>query len=36
MAYNFKEVEKNGKINGKKKEHLMPKMIIQIKRNGMD
>ena len=22
MAYNFKEIEKNGKINGMKKRHL--------------
>lgn len=35
MAYNFKEIEKNGKINGKKKEHLMLAMITQRK-NGMD
>ena len=34
MAYDFKTVEKNGKINGTQKVLLMLKMIIQ-KRNGM-
>ncbi len=28
MAYNFKEIEKNGKPNGIKKELLMQKIII--------
>ncbi len=35
MAYNFKEVEKNGNLNGMKKVPLMPQMIIKRK-NGMD
>lgn len=28
MSYNFKEIEKNGKINGIVKEFLMQKMTI--------
>lgn len=34
MSYDFKNIEKNGKTNGKKRAHSMLKMIIQRK-NGM-
>ena len=34
MSYNYKEIEKNGKINGKKKE-LFTQKIILLRKNGM-
>ena len=34
MGYNFKEIEKNGKLSGIVKEHSMLKMILP-KKNGL-